>query len=91
MLGFKLQDGNTTKNYFGNTTASITWITPFEAVKSAATTVAEFPFSSVNVTLPCLIFATSLFPLTVVSVKAPPFALIALITAAASNVPATTW
>jgi hypothetical protein len=26
--------------YLGNTTASITWITPFVAVKSAATTVA---------------------------------------------------
>jgi len=60
--------------YFGNTTASITWITPFVAVKSATTTVAEFPFSSVKVTLPCLIEATSLLPLTVVSDKEPPFA-----------------
>jgi hypothetical protein len=78
-------------NYFGNTTASTTWIKPLFAARSVATTVEVAPFSSVKITLPSLIEAAKLPPLTVFKVTEPPPSLIALTTAVALKLPAITW
>ncbi len=61
------------------------------AAKSVATTVATPPLSSVKITLPSLIEATKLPPLTVFKVTEPPPSVIAFTTAAALKLPATTW
>ena len=76
--------------YFGNTTASITWITPLVPLRSVMVTWAEPPFSSVSFTLPLSSEAVRIPPLTVFKIALPfPF-LIASSTAAASRLPATT-
>jgi len=60
------------ENYFGNTTASTTWIKPFEPVKSVATSVHVAFFSSIKITLPSLIETTKLPPVTVFNVTDSP-------------------
>lgn len=44
--------------YFGSSTASTTWITPFDCVTSAMVTLATPPFSSVKDKVPSLFFLT---------------------------------
>ena len=58
----------------GSDTASVAWITPFEAAISVATTVAVPPVASVSTTLPPSTRATSSPPATVVRRASPPFA-----------------
>jgi len=54
--------------FFESKTLSITWITPFVALRSVAVTVAMSPFSYVNTTFPFTTVAVNIPPATVVKV-----------------------
>ncbi len=69
----------------------MTWMIPFDAITSVATTVATRPFSSVRRTLPPSSEAVSVPPSTVFSATDPPFALIFFTRSAAVTLPGTTW
>lgn len=58
--------------YIGRKTPSVTWITPFDCERSAVTTVAVPPLSSVTTTFPSTNLAVSVEPSRVVRVAWPP-------------------
>src|SRR5450631_1460160 len=77
--------------YFGSSTLSTTWITPFDWTTSGIVTWAMPPDSSLSMIMLPLLVAVSVPPETSVSVALPPPASIAFEIAALSILPATTW